>query len=133
MSVRMNVTLNGELGGLDGLTERLTAAAAEGMRGVSNSGFSYPSSWETMVWPMYRSTLVARSLLSLTSNREGVSSMNLVWHLPPMKVGWERMLFRNDMLVLTPRMRISPMPRLALRMAPSKVRSKEVIFTSRES
>ena len=32
MSVRMNVTLNGELSGLDGLTERLTAAAAEGMR-----------------------------------------------------------------------------------------------------
>ena len=32
MSVRMNVTLSGELSGLDGLTERLTAAAAEGMR-----------------------------------------------------------------------------------------------------
>ena len=32
MSVRMNVSLNGELDGLDGLPETLTAAAAEGMR-----------------------------------------------------------------------------------------------------
>ena len=107
--------------------------AGSGSRGLSRIGFWKPSSWLTMVLPIYRSTLVARSLLSLTSKRDGVSSMNLVWHLPATKVGWERILLRKDILVLTPRMRISPIPRLALRTAPSKVRSKAVIFTSSES
>ena len=59
--------------------------------------------------------------------------MNLVWHLPAMKVGWARMLETKGMLVLTPRTCSSLMARMALRHTPSKVLSQEVTLTSRES
>ncbi len=82
---------------------------------------------------MYFRTLVARSRLFSMSNSSGVSSMNLVWHLPAWKSGWVRMLVTKGMLVLTPRTCSSLMARVARRQAPSKVLSQEVTFTSRES
>ena len=70
---------------------------------------------------------------SVVANSSGVSSMNLVWHRPDKNTGWVRMLLRKDMLVLTPRMRISAMARSILRAVPSKVLSKVVILTRRLS
>ena len=67
------------------------------------------------------------------SNSSGVSSMNLVWHLPAMKVGWVRMFVTKGMLVLTPRTCSSLMARVALRQTASKVLSQLVTLTSRES
>lgn len=82
---------------------------------------------------MYLSTRVARSRLSSMSKSSGVSSMNLVWHLPFMKVGWLRMLVTKEMFVLTPLTCSSLMARRALRQTASKVRSQLVTLTSRES
>ena len=67
------------------------------------------------------------------SKSSGVSSMNLVWQPPFMKVGWFRMFVTKEMLVLTPRTCSSLMARRALRQTASKVRSQLVTLTSSES
>ena len=84
--------------------------------------------------PRYLSTLVARSVgLGGGEQLRGVVDELGVAPSRTRTPGGVRMLLRKDMLVLTPRMRISAMARSILRAVPSKVLSKVVILTRRLS
>ena len=63
---------------------------------------------------------MALSRESVMSKSSGVSSMNLVWQPPAMKVGMVRMFVTKDMFVLTPRTCSSFMARRALRQTASR-------------
>ena len=61
----------------------------------------------TMTSPRYDSVFVARSRLARKRNSAGVWSMKVVVASPDLKVGCSMRFSRNEMFVLTPRMRNS--------------------------